>query len=156
MNIVRIYQYLLHQRERKKVNQPPETSQISVTSLPSLYGSINFVRSLLLASYITGFWGGTETGTKNMLTCLFFAISTVSVDGKKSWKYIDYNFNSSSFILTYNSKINFQISRRWVAEVDATSVHALIVKFDVVDKKLGWMRRCSKKCSTAKGSWWWP
>lgn len=49
---------------------PPWTSQISVTSLPSLYGSINFVRSLLLASYITGFWGGTGTKKRAEKNCM--------------------------------------------------------------------------------------
>lgn len=49
---------------RGMVHLPPATSQISTTSLPSLYGSISFVLSLRRASYITGRSGGTAEEEK--------------------------------------------------------------------------------------------
>jgi hypothetical protein len=163
---------------------PPWTSQISVTSLPSLYGSINFVRSLLLASYITGFWGGTGTKkivcwvqpdyewwkkiAKNLavrttfcsqpeiiakrLRVEFFSLFLAQNVLKMSWIISDKIFH----FLTYNCKINFEIPCWWVSKIYATSVHAFVAEFDIVNKQLRRMRRCAEKCSTAKSSWWWP
>jgi hypothetical protein len=55
--------------------------------------------------------------------------------------------------LTNNSKINFQISRRRVAKVHATSVHALVWQLDVVDQELSGMRCRAKEGPTAEGRW---
>lgn len=107
-----VWQFIKH-------NSPPLTSQIKLTSLPSLYGWMSLVGAPLLASRIMGRSGG----------------STGRHRGRgRGWLEFLWFIACDNLVLTNDREVDPHVPCGRVSEVHATPIDALVLQPNVVDE----------------------
>lgn len=60
--------------------------------------------------------------------------------------------NNYYYFLTYNSKVDFQVPRRWISKIDTASVDSRVRPYDFVEHQYRWSRTAAEERSVSEDS----